>query len=246
MSREMGIYKITNLTEGKAYIGQSRDIKKRMKGNISSLNGNHNNYNSYLKEAYIKYGKDDFASEILEIVSDISQLDERERYWIDYYKTCNREFGYNIATGGTGGYIMPKETRQKQSLKRLGKKLPPETIEKFKNKIVPKEVRDKISKTMKEKGIGKGKNNGMYGKHSYNFGISPSKETRQRISQSRKGQLIGKDNPFYGKKHTPETLAKISANRKGKGVGRKNTPEVIEKMAQIRKEYWANKKSQKE
>lgn len=45
-----------------------------------------------------------------------------------------------------------------------------------------------------------------------------SKETRKKISESRKGRFFGKDNSFYGKKHSEETKKKLSEKRKISGI----------------------------
>lgn len=43
-----------------------------------------------------------------------------------------------------------------------------------------------------------------------------SEETRQRISEAKKGTQAGADNPFYGKTHSEETRKLISENGKGR------------------------------
>ena len=71
-----------------------------------------------------------------------------------------------------------------------------------------------------------GENNPFYGKHH-------SEETKQKISENRKGKACGENHPFYGKHWTEEKKAQISNNRKGKG-GKKvrclNTGEIFETM----------------
>ena len=59
-----GIYKITNKIDGKCYIGQSSNIKKRFKDHRYDLKYNKHD-NPYLQNAYNKYGKDNFKFEIL-------------------------------------------------------------------------------------------------------------------------------------------------------------------------------------
>lgn len=54
-----------------------------------------------------------------------------------------------------------------------------------------------------------GKNNPMYGKHH-------SKETKQKISNSRKDKYYGKNNHFYGKHHTKETRKILSEKAMGR------------------------------
>ena len=93
-----GIYKITNKLNGKIYIGQSVDIKKRWREHIfSSLHLENKDHNSPIHLALAKYGKDNFNFEIIEIC-DKNKLNEKEIYWIDYYKSYKN--GYNATIGG--------------------------------------------------------------------------------------------------------------------------------------------------
>ena len=51
-----------------------------------------------------------------------------------------------------------------------------------------------------------------------NFGFSPSKETRKKLSLANSG----KDNPMYGKKHSDEAIKKMSIAATGKRSGKNN------------------------
>lgn len=90
----IGIYKITNTTNGKCYIGQSRDIKARWAKHLSS-------YKSYpeweLYKAFKKYGIGAFSFEVIEECT-IEELNEREIYWIAHFDSFNN--GYNMTLGG--------------------------------------------------------------------------------------------------------------------------------------------------
>jgi group I intron endonuclease len=87
----IGIYKITNNINQKAYIGLSINIENRWKQHI--------NYNSssLIHLAIKKYGKENFTFEILEECEE-EMLPTREEYWIEFYKT--HITGYNIVPGG--------------------------------------------------------------------------------------------------------------------------------------------------
>lgn len=91
------IYKIQNLINGNVYIGQTvKSVEKRFQQH-------RNNYNKpyfsqlTLYKAFKKYGLDSFSFEALEEV-DNNKLDEREKYWIDYYDSYRN--GYNMTLGG--------------------------------------------------------------------------------------------------------------------------------------------------
>ena len=76
----IGVYKITNIINNKFYIGSSKNIEKRLKNHFNNLKNN-THCNKHLQNAYNKYGKDAFISEILEITSEYN-LRSREDYYI--------------------------------------------------------------------------------------------------------------------------------------------------------------------
>lgn len=95
----IGIYKITNLINGKSYIGQSVDIHKRFNAHRSvAFNSNDKNYNYPLYRAIRKYGIENFSFEVLEECS-MSELNNKEIYYISKYNTHGK-FGYNQDGGG--------------------------------------------------------------------------------------------------------------------------------------------------
>lgn len=90
----IGIYKITNLINGKIYIGQSIHIERRF------YEHQHKEYwddKKVLYKAFRKYGLNNFSFEIIEECLE-EQLNIREKYWIDYYNSY--ENGYNMTSGG--------------------------------------------------------------------------------------------------------------------------------------------------
>lgn len=87
----IGIYKITNLINGKKYVGQSIHIERRWKEHI------YQNRNSAIHQAIEKYGVENFNFEIIEECPQ-SQLDEREIFWIKHFNSY--ENGYNLTPGG--------------------------------------------------------------------------------------------------------------------------------------------------
>lgn len=108
------IYKIQNKIDSKIYIGQtSESLEWRL----------HSEWIGHFKRAFIEnndkpfyvalrqYGKENFIYEVIEERDNssfssrkarISWLNEREKYWIEHYKSYNRDFGYNISHGGRG------------------------------------------------------------------------------------------------------------------------------------------------
>ena len=91
-----GIYKITYIKTGEAYIGRSVDIGNRWKEHcLSSLNIGtiaHSTFHNILAEK----GLQNFTWEVLEEV-DKEKQSSREKYWVDFYQT-NKQ--YNSKAGG--------------------------------------------------------------------------------------------------------------------------------------------------
>ncbi|MDU5101134.1 MAG: GIY-YIG nuclease family protein [Clostridium butyricum] len=110
------IYKVTNLVNGKVYIGQTTNKKGfdgRYCGSIK------NTHNEHLKSAIEKYGINKFkVDKQIDLAFSKDELDAKERSWIAIYKSNNGNFGYNYRDGGSRGNTH-EETKKKQSKARL-------------------------------------------------------------------------------------------------------------------------------
>ena len=93
----IGIYRITNILDGRSYIGQSVDIAERWKQHIKCGLGI-DTPNNILYKAMQKDGVENFTFEILQLCNK-DELNSQETFWIDYYKT--QKFGYNMNKGGS-------------------------------------------------------------------------------------------------------------------------------------------------
>ena len=114
----IGIYSITNIVNGKKYVGQSVDVKSRIRNHRWALNSNRHQ-NDHLQKSFNKYGKDYFVFDIIcECKED--QLDELERFYIALYNCIDPRFGYNSETGGNLNKHLSKESRLKMSKMRSG------------------------------------------------------------------------------------------------------------------------------
>lgn len=99
------IYKIINQINGKVYIGKTTelDIQQRWKEHQRDSKKEQNKNRPFYR-ALNKYGIENFSIEQVE-ECDISVLEEREIYWINYYRSyvgwddCR---GYNATLGGDG------------------------------------------------------------------------------------------------------------------------------------------------
>jgi len=56
-----------------------------------------------LKQAYTKYGQENFIKEVLESCPSLEELNLREQHWITATNAIQDPMSYNLAEGGTGG-----------------------------------------------------------------------------------------------------------------------------------------------
>lgn len=183
MSKNMGIYRIINIVNGKFYLGSSNDLRKRKREHIWALRkGAH--INDYLQKAFNKYGEKNFIFEVLEYVNNESDLRKIEQYYLDLLKPCDCSIGYNLCEDSRGGglsgennpnYQKPMSNEQKLAISKT-----------LKGHLVSDETRKKISKARKGKYAGE--KHPMYGK--------PVPEERRKLqSILMKGKFAGKNNP---------------------------------------------------
>lgn len=127
----IGIYILTCVPTGLQYVGQSKDVKRRVR--------QHLNLNTtgcrLLYDALIKYGSDSFISEIIECHPYISKIEltALERKYIRELNTLNPN-GYNLTKGGQG-QPHSQETKDKIGIANSGRvfgKRSAESIEKQK------------------------------------------------------------------------------------------------------------------
>lgn len=154
MEKTYVIYKHTNLINNKVYIGQTCQ-------NPPSKRWYPSNYihNDYFYNAIQKYGWDNFKHEIIEDNLTLEEANQKESFWIQYYNSINREYGYNIRPGGNNS-ILSEETKIKLS----------------------KNHRDVSG----EKNYFYGKH--FYGEEHPFYGKHHTEETKKKISESRRNK----------------------------------------------------------
>lgn len=99
------IYIITNDINDRVYIGKTTNtIKKRFERHYKDGKNCNNTFS--IDYAMRKYGKNHFQVRELGKYP-VSQLSEKEQYWIQYYNSYNK--GYNLTLGGEGMQLYSEE-----------------------------------------------------------------------------------------------------------------------------------------
>ena len=93
--KKTGIYKLTNITNQKSYIGQAVDIGERFKEHCKAGIGI-DTPNSKLYHEMLTIGPENFLFEVLE-ECERDQLNAAEAHWISFFDT--QKFGYNMTKG---------------------------------------------------------------------------------------------------------------------------------------------------
>jgi hypothetical protein len=170
------IYKITNLVNGKIYVGKSSNLES-----IDTYFGS----GKLIKYAIKKYGVSNFKKEILEFCHDSESLDTLEKHYILILESGNTKKGYNLAEGGEGGntYKYFSEERKKDAYKKMA-----DTI---RGRKLPEDWKRKISESNKGKTFSEETKRKMRGK-SRGLGVPKSEEHRKKIGESNKGKCLGK------------------------------------------------------
>jgi hypothetical protein len=164
----MVIYKTTNLINGKFYIG------KTVKNKISYLGSG-----IRLKEAILKYGRQNFKKEIIETCDNLETLNEREIYWIKELKSMDRSIGYNLSKGGDGGDLISYNTKRNEIIKNIRN-----GVKAYRNNPLNAE---KISRDQSKANdplrMNEMSKNGVF---SFNKGRKFDKGTREKMSSGKK------------------------------------------------------------
>lgn len=104
-----GIYCIRNTSNNKRYIGSSRKIEERWRVHRYHLRKN-SHHSDHLQKSY-NIDSLSFVYEIVELIDDLSQLEVREQYWVDYFESYKSNFGYNAVR--TVSKIDPSRMRER-------------------------------------------------------------------------------------------------------------------------------------
>lgn len=119
---QSGIYAITNILNGKQYIGSAVNLRERWTQHRTRLT-KHTHHSRHLQAAWDKYGADAFQFSVLEYVADIAQLIEREQYYMDVRFAAKSSIEYNSRPRAESnlGWQASEATRQLMSAKLKGR-----------------------------------------------------------------------------------------------------------------------------
>lgn len=220
-----GVYKIVNTLNNKVYIGSSVNIKSRKYSHFEQLSLN-NHHSSHLQRAYNKYGKENFKLEIIECVEKLADIEifkrillTREQYWINLFKSYDRNFGYNISptAGSPLGVKQTEETRRKVGLASLGR-----STKKVLNTDTG-EVFNSITEAAR----------------TYNISNSKIGEVCNGIRKTTAGFkwefLTDTDKVIEHRIHTEEFKNKISTHNRGKKLAEEHRLKIKETRNRLRK-----------
>jgi hypothetical protein len=160
------IYKTTNKLNGKYYIGMH---------STNNLNDNYKGSGTLLKRSINKYGKENHNIEILYFFNTREELQSKEKEIITLQEIAKKEC-MNLKIGGIGGF-------------------PPNAKVVFKEKLKDPVYKAEFIKKCK------------------------CIETLKKVREE--GKIV--KNTFLGKKHSKETKQKMSEIKKGKGKGKSNS-----------------------
>lgn len=196
------VYKHT-FPNNKVYIGITKQTPKKR-----WMCGHGYKSNAYMINAIKKYGWNNIEHKILFENLTKEQAEQKEINLIAYYNSNNREFGYNIESGGLKNKTLSIETINKISAKNKGR-----------THILSSEAREKLRQAHIGKSLSQEHKNKLSIAHT---GKKLSVEHIQKISKANKG-----------KKHSEKTKKYLSMIKKGKPSklkGTKKPQHIIDKI----------------
>lgn len=147
------IYKFKNKVNGKIYIGQTTtSVRKRVIEHVTNSKPWTKARKGHFQRALYKYGFENFEFSIIEKCIDKNTLNIREIYWIGYYKSDQKEFGYNMTPGGEGNtnYEFNKKCVERLIAANTGKPKSKRTKDLLKFRAKERMKHDKYKKQLEE------------------------------------------------------------------------------------------------
>lgn len=177
--KQMGIYTIKCLSNGKVYVGSAVDLISRKSQHFYRLRKNKHG-NSHLQNAYNKYGEQNFIFEIVEIVEKVEDLILIEQKSIDDFSNENELFNIRKIAKNNLGLKHTKEsivkmTKSGKENGMYGKTHSQEARQKMSESRKNKPLTEEWKKNMSLARIGKKRN-------------PLTDETKQKLHDANKGE----------------------------------------------------------
>ena len=111
----MYIYKITNTSNNKVYIGQTIQSNPKMRwySHLADMRGGHK---MHLYNSMRKYGVEAFTWEIIDQVNSIDELNIKEEYWLNEYRKTHTV--YNLREAGNNKTHSPESIEKMREAQR--------------------------------------------------------------------------------------------------------------------------------
>lgn len=245
MTSQCGVYRIVNTTNGKVYIGSSKNIEKRFRQHQYQLRkGTH--HSPLLQRSWKVHGEGSFLFEILELCAE-ENLVSREQFWMDTSQCYLADKGYNCAHNAEHPRAVrwTDQHREEQRQLNLGKKMSPEAVAKTaafhrgskRTEATCRKISEALrkhygsdlngppKKVSRKGGGGKGVPKSEAHRQKIGDAHRGVKESPESIEKNRQGHigLVCSDELREkrrliqtGKKHTDATKAKMSISQKGR------------------------------
>lgn len=245
------VYELINSLDNTAfYVGKGS--KRRMYNHIENA---HRGYADKNPKRMIKILEIEAAGGKVLPQKLIENLSEKDAF--DIEELVIRRYGLenltNLSYGGEGGSSHSLETRLKMSRSHKGKKIPPEVIEKRRQKMLGHIVSEETRERIRQAKVGhshtqetKRKISDFYKIHK----ISRSEEFKQNVSKTQKGHPTSEETiekirlGNLNKKRSLETRTKIHLAKLGNKnrLGHYHTAESRKKMSESHKRSWKIKR----
>ena len=178
--KKSGIYQIVNETNGKYYIGSSKDIKNRWRQWRNSFK-KEMKYKSPLQMAVRKYGIENFTFIIIEECKPTKEILEiRENY---YFETLKPEYNILKKAYSNVGYNHTTEAKEKIRRANVGKTLSNDTRQKIRTANIGKKFSDITKQKLRTAWA-------VNPKRKSNLGKKFSDDTKEKLRMSNLGKKL--------------------------------------------------------